>query len=368
MVTSAISDRGMQLWHDLSADEALSNLPPLNRLIRAVRERSKSSEEMIELAFTLCEANMEIGRHEYGRWQGLAIVDATWVFSMQGLAGDLIGNYDYDFWGVLRAIAGLARRSCNPAQYHQCINLNLFKSPAEDELVLKRFHSLSTSNDINNFGCMTRATTGLETLLPKSPVSKASQSNNLTINPNTHPLAYSSFGRSNKYTMDGQLIARSPFCFNVWLERPLAWLCSVDLRDLSGALDGSQIDLTYDLKLDNPEDAYLHVLLSATETNLEPVSRNERHAWMLDKKLPLDATNGICLHLQSKEWKPLAGNANIAYGLKFTVENLSDTLERLLPLELIFALEMNAKDPVPTGRLVLPTLTLRQNKATVTQL
>ena len=89
---------------------------------------------------------------------------------------------------------------------------------------------------------------------------------------------------------------------------------------------------------------------------------------MLDKKLPLDATDGICLDLRSKEWKPLAGNTNIAYGLKFTVENLSDTLERLLPLELIFALEINAKAPVPTGRLVLPTLTLRQNKSTVTQL
>lgn len=367
MVDPSINDRGIKLWHELSEDETLGNLPPLTRLIQGVRERSQSSNDMLELAFSLCEAHLEISRHEYGRWQGWAIVDATSVFSMQGLARDLIGTFNYDFWGVLREIAGLAQRSHDPAQYHQCINLNLFSSPANDELVLERFHSLKASSDTNNFGCMAGASSGLENLLSQKSLPKKEQRGVPALSPRTHPDAYSSFGRSQKYRLDGQLITKSPFCFNVWLERPFTWLSSVDLRNFTGSLNGSEIVATYDLQLDKPEDASLRVLLSATETDLRPRGRNERHFWILNQRLPLDGSDGVSFKLQPSEWRPLAGNPSVAYGLKCTVENLADSLDRL-PLELILVLETSSTNPIATGSLTLPTLACRSMESQATEL
>lgn len=72
---------------------ATARCRPLPRLIRAVREHSESAEDLIALAFSLCEANLAIGRHEYPRWQGLSIFYAGCVFSVHGLGGDLCSRY-----------------------------------------------------------------------------------------------------------------------------------------------------------------------------------------------------------------------------------------------------------------------------------
>ena len=61
----------------------LVNLPPLARLIQGC---AKALDPMnCWNSLTLCEANLAIGRHEYKRWKGWAIVDATSVFSLEGL-------------------------------------------------------------------------------------------------------------------------------------------------------------------------------------------------------------------------------------------------------------------------------------------
>jgi len=356
---ASASKRGLSLWQEFSASDTLGSLPPLPRLIQAVRERSRSADDLLELAFTLCEAHLAIGRYEYKRWQGLAIVDATPVFSLEGLGGDLIRSHGYDFWGFLRAMAELARRSADPAQYHQCINHNLYTSPADDQLVVERFESLQASGDLHNLGCMVDTGKLLNGLIsqamedvPDTPVSTVQ-----AITPRSHPRAFSGFGRSLKLNMDGQVMVKSPFCFNVWLERPMLWLAGVNLEGLTGPLEDARLELSYTLQLDQPEGTAVRLLLATTAAEPQEPGRAERHFWLYEPSLPLDGQEGVTVSLRPTAWQSLQGHPRAAYGLKCTEADLAETLNNL-PLQLLLALEPSTSHPVPSGSLALPSLIL----------
>ncbi len=360
MNSDCATQDALTLWQSFSTTEPTAGMPPLQRCVEGVRKQAQSADDVLELAFKLCETNLVIGKHEYNSWQGLAVFDATSVFSTEGLGGELVANYGYDFWGFLRAINELAKRSSNPAQYQQCINSNLFSSPVDDALVHRRFESLLASADFNNLGCMGGRAKGLEKLLPQpSNVKSECEDHGIqTLDPRTHPNAFSSFGRSITYNMNGQLMVRSPFCFNVWLERPLAWLSSINLNEFTGCLQGGQLKLSCESELDTPEGAALHILLATT--GAESPGRAERHFWLLDQILPLKGLGHITVNLHQKDWKPLQGNPAMAYGIKCTVGNLAESLDRL-QMQLILAIEPFANDGIVTGSMALPSLSLTPN-------
>lgn len=353
------SDRGLTLWQEFSTNETLGSLPPLTRLIQAVRERSRSADELLELAFTLCEANLAICRHEYNRWQGWAIVDATSVFSLEGLGGDLIRGHGYDFWGFLRAMADLAKASSDPAQYHQCINHNLFTSSADDRLILDRWQSLQASGDPHNLGCMVPAGNLLDRLnaKPADHPADATDCSHQAMSFRTHPSAFSVFGRNLKWRMDGPVMVKSPFCFNIWLERPLLWLAGVNLAGLNGNLLGAELELSYELELDETDSANLRLLLASTAAEPQEPGRAERHFWLYEPTLPLDGQAGVTVSLHPKAWQALLGHPRAAYGQKCTAADLAETLNTL-PLQLLLALEPSTSHPIPSGSLALPSLIL----------
>lgn len=350
--------QGLDHWQQISADARYQHLAPLPRLITAVRDRSSSAEELLEMAFALCEANLEIGRQEYAHWQGLCVLDATCVFSAEGLGGDLCRNYGYDFWAFLRAMADLARRSKDPAQYHQCINHNLFTSPADDELVLNRFQSLLPSGDLRNLGCMVDTGKLLTGLVRSETVQEQAEcpDGEITITPRSMPAAYSGYGRRLKMKMDGQVVVKGPFCLNVCLERPFLWLAGVNLASLQAesSLLRSSLLLSYAVRLDTIDARGLRLLLATTAAEPSDPGRGDRHFWLHRDLLPLDGSAGVEVSAAPSQWEALSGHKQDAYGLKCrAVDPLF--IDRL-PVQLVLVLEDCESVISPLGEVALPSV------------
>ena len=360
MNSDCATQDALTLWQSFSTTEPTAGMPPLQRCVEGVRKQAHSADDVLELAFKLCETNLVIGKHEYNSWQGLAVFDATSVFSTEGLGGELVANYGYDFWGFLRAINELAKRSSNPAQYHQCINTNLFSSPVDDAVVHERLKSLLANGDFNILGCRASSTIDLGSLMarPNNLHSTVDGHGVQTLNACTHPNAFAIFGRSVKYRMDGQLMIKGPFPLNVYLERPLTWLGYINLNEFTGCLHGGQLKLSYESELDAPEGATLRILLATT--GAESPGRAERHFWMLDQILPLEGIVEATVNLHQKDWKPLKGNPAMAYGIKCTVGNLAESLDRL-QMQLILAVETFTNEKIVTDSITLPTLSFIPN-------
>ena len=142
---------GWKLWHKFSDDEQIKSLPPLARLIAGIRKESKNKDELINKAYIVCEENIKIIKYEYKQWKGQAIFDATSVFSLEGIGGDLLNHYGLGFVDYLRVMGKLAKRTKRPAQYHQCINTNLQQSSYDDETIIERMKSLEYYNSPDNF-------------------------------------------------------------------------------------------------------------------------------------------------------------------------------------------------------------------------
>ena len=70
---------------------------------------------------------------------------STSVFSLD----DLINQYGLSFVDYLRIMGELAKRTERPAQYHQCINTNLYQSNYDD--TIERMKSLENHNHPDNF-------------------------------------------------------------------------------------------------------------------------------------------------------------------------------------------------------------------------
>lgn len=348
---------GLERWRSISEDPHYSVMPPLRRLILYVRSRSASAEELLDNAFILCEANLEIGREEFEAWQGLCVVDATSVFSLEGLGSDLCQIYGYDFWGFLRAMNQLAKRSSDPAQYHQCINHNLFSSPADDELVLERFQSLEPLAELRLRGCMVDTAKLLGNLIRPETLpegnSKTHESQGVVvITPRQDPDAYGGYGRSLKLNMEGQVLVKGPYCLNVFLEQPLYWLTSVDIH--TGWLSRSTLELSYQLKLEHDHPGQLRLLMATTARELEQPGRGERYFWLNNSSLPHDGRSGIHIGMDQSQWTALHGDLREAYARKCGTGDLQ--LMDQQPVQLILALEAAATTKTPMGQVTLPSL------------
>jgi hypothetical protein len=342
-------------------------MAPLPRLIQAVRDQSNSAEQLLENAFALCEANLTIGREEYGQWQGLCVVDATSVFSVQGLGGDLCSTHGYDFWRFLRAMGDLAKRSHDPAQYHQCINHNLFSSPADDTLILERLQSLQNQGDLRLSGCMVDTAKLLCSLqkpdaATKPQAAQVATEGSILITPRDTPAAFGGYGRSLKLNMDGQVLVRGPYCLNVWLEQPYHWLASIHLE--AGLLSAAALELSYQLQLEQAHPGQLKLLLASTASEPAEPGRVERHFWVNRATLPAEAAEGVSVAMGWSHWQPLQGHPREAYGLKCRSADAELIYQR--PTQLIVALEARANAPTPTGQMSLPSLKITNQLRTDT--
>ncbi len=360
MQAQAVCSEGLERWRLLSADARYAQLPPLPRFVQAVRDQSQSAEELLDLAFVLCEANLEICLEEYLVWQGLCVVDATGVFSLQGLGGSLCHTYGYDFESFLRAIAELARRSADPAQYHQCINNNLFSSPVDDSVLLERLRALQQSTDLRSRGCMVDTGKLLSSLVKleasvedgTNHSSREQPLGQILITPRLLPEAFDGYGRSLKLNMEGEVLVKGPFCLNVCLEKPFFWFASIRLR--TDWLTSSSFELRYQLQLDQHISGPLRLLLATTAAEPVEPGRGERHFWLHNAQLPHDARGGVAIPMDETHWLCLKGHPREAYGQKCSAANVS--LINQLPMQLILALEASANVPALTGQFTLPSL------------
>lgn len=351
----------------ISDDARYTRLPPLQRLIQAVRDQSDDDKAMLDMAFCLCEANLAISRHEYEQWHGLCVIDASAVFSANGLGGDLCKRYGYDFWTFLRTLASLGRESDDPAQYHQCINQNLFHSPVDDEVLITRAASLS-HGDPRHRGCMVDTSQRLKALesggtgqIP-TPLSPGI----LRILPSTHPDLFQPYGRHSTMDLAGGVKIKSPFCCNVQLETAFYWLAGIALTNTlgiseligqAGWLSNSELQLFYNLELTTPEALQLRVILAGTDPRPKQPGQAERYFWMHKNTLPSDGRTGVSITMAPDQWLPLKGHPQEAYGIKCQAvppEQMDHSY-----LEIILALDIPKEGWIPEGSLTLPTLELR---------
>ena len=284
---------GLELWKKLSRDDQYGSLPPLPRLVKYVRDRSSNVQELLEVAFQLCEANLHIGKLEFDQWQGLAVIDATGAFAAQGLGHDLCGIYQFDFTTFLKALAGLAARSDRPAQYHQCINQNLFGSPLVDEVIFSRLLDLIQKHQPESLGWVPVGTGQIADFVhsPAKLPSTMSVRPADTIAPGSDLNAYAAYGRSLKWNLNGQVIVKSPFCCNVWLKAelfaPLYWLSSVDLNQVdalsatigvsTAGFSKSHLGLSYEAHLDNCENFRMRLLATVPSPSYPEPGRAPVH-------------------------------------------------------------------------------------------
>jgi hypothetical protein len=359
MQTATACSNGLERWRAISSDCRYSHLAPLARVVQAVRDHSSTSEELIEAAFALCEANLDIGREALPTWQGLAVVDASGVFSMQGIGRELFHRYSYNFWDFLQMLADLAKRSADPAQYHQCINQNLFSSQADDDLVMDRLRAMEQNRVFRARGCMVDTACLLKDLVRPQASEKQEQPEEQTIRqieitPRQAPGAFGGYGRSLKLNFDGKLLVRGPYCLNVWLERPFFWLAHVSLQ--ANWLSQSILTLQYQLNLVIDTPTRMRLLLAATAKEPSEQGRGERHFWLHDTELPVDASCGAPVPMSLRHWQPLKGHPNEAYGLKCSAAD--PRLIDDLPVQIVLVLEADSQVATPTGSITLPSIKL----------
>jgi hypothetical protein len=358
---------GLHLWRLISAEASYKDLPPLPRFIQYVRDTCHTRQELLKLSFTLCEANLQITALEFNKWQGLAVIDATGVFSAQGLGQDLCNKYGLDFQEFLKTLGKMAFDTDKPSQYHQCINQNLFSSPFNDDVMISRLESLSTSESPISLGWIPVSSAELQRLNSTAPnqAGPSHRENYFTIEPQRNTIAYGGYGRSVAWSMDGEISVKSPFCCNAWLDvdgsKLLHWLCSVDLKPwheawvaIQGVEGAGGLELEYQCELYEQSTLQLRLLASIEAPGYGEPGRAPVHYWMHRTVLPLKATNRIKIELHTTAWTSLKGADLVAYGYKCLPEKAT-LLHQHAP-RLILALEGTEQARIPQGRISLPRI------------
>lgn len=363
---------GLHLWRLISAEASYKDLPPLPRFIQYVRDTCHTRQELLKLSFTLCEANLQITTLEFNKWQGLAVIDATGVFSAQGLGQDLCNKYGLDFQEFLKSLAKMAFDTDKPSQYHQCINQNLFSSPFNDDVMISRLESLSSDESLISLGWIPISSPELQRLNSIAPkqVGSSNPENYFKIEPQRNTLAYRGYGRSVAWSMDGEISIKSPFCCNAWLDangsKLLHWLCSVDLNPWQEAWVTTQegegaggLELEYQSDLCEQNNLQLRLLASIEAQGYKEPGRAPVHYWMHQTVLPLKHTNRITIEMHTTAWKSLKGAESVAYGFKCLPEKAA-LLHQYAP-RLIWVLENANQERIPQGRITLPRIKLWGN-------
>lgn len=256
----------------------------------------------------------------------------------------------------------MSRDSKDPAQYQQCINENLFNSPLDDDVLIKRLESLP-QGDRRQHGCLAVHHDPLQTMLgcARELVGTAGNAE-IIIHPASSPAVYRSHARHVSINMGGGILLKSPFCCSVQLEQPFFWLASLALTDIPGLADligragwlsRSQLELTYHLELRNPESIGMRILLAGTDLLPQEAGRAERSFWLYERALPADARSGVSLEMDPQRWLPLQGHPQESYGLKCRAS--APQQMDLMKLELILAIDVASQGSI-AGQLTLPVL------------
>ena len=350
---------GWKLWHKFSDDEQIKNLPPLNRLIKCIRRESKSKDEIINNAYLICEENIDIIKYEYSQWKGLAIFDATSVFSLEGIGGDLINHYGLSFVDYFKIMGELAKRSKRPAQYHQCINTNLQQSSYEDETIIERMKSLEYHNNPEYF---TISPTPLATdrivnrlLVESDQMKKEGQYKTLSID--TQPNYFSCFTRRIRFNLDGEIVIGGPLFMNPYLSKPFAWLVSIELSKLEGITNQSSFKIAYSIfGSTKHESSYkLNLLLDSTPGNDRNPHRDEHNFLIYNDSLPIGENKEVAVALKPSKWKSIDGNQNVAYGMKCKTSNPTNVMQSSNK-RLIFAVDTEPNNCVHDFSMNVPSL------------
>ena len=350
---------GWKLWQKLSDDEEIKDLPPLNRLITGIRKESKKKDELINNAYLVCEENIDIIKYEYSQWKGQAIFDATSVFSLEGIGGDLINHYGLSFVDYLRIMGELAKISKHPAQYHQCINTNLQQSSYDDEIIIERMKSLEYYNNPENF-TISPTPLAIESmanrLLDESNyMEKTEEHKSLTID--TQPKYFSCFTRRIRLDLNYGLVIEGPLFMNTYLNKPFAWLVSIELSKLEATNNQSNFKIAYSIFGNTKyERSYkLNLLLDSTPENNRNPHRDEHNFLIYNDSLPIGENKEVAVTLNPSKWKSIDGNQNVAYGIKCKTSNPTNVMQRSNK-RLIFAVDTEPNNCVHDFSMSVPSL------------
>ena len=324
---------GWKLWHKFSDDEQIKDLPPLSRLITGIRKGSKTKNELINNAYSLCEENIDIIKYEYNQWKGRAIFDATSVFSLDGIGSDLINQYGLSFVDYLRIMGELAKRTERPAQYHQCINTNLYQSNYDDEIIIERMKSLENCNSQDNFTISPKplATERIANRLLDESDKMKKLGKNKTISIDAQPDYFSCFTRRIRLNFDGEIVIGGPLFMNTYLSEPFAWLVSIRLDDMEELMSHeSKFKIAYSTfgNIENASNYNLTLLIDSTSGKQELSCQEEHNFLIYNHSLPIGENNEVTVALKPSQWKSIDGNPNLAYGLKCKISDPQEILQR----------------------------------------
>ena len=351
---------GWKLWQKLSDDKEIKDLPPLNRLITGIRKKSKNKDELVNNAYLLCEENIDIIKYEYSQWKGQAIFDATSVFSFEGIGGDLINQYGLNFEDYLRIIGELAKRTKNPAQYHQCINTNLQRSSYDDEIIIERMKSLKNYTSPDNL-TISPTPLSIEKIVGKS-LDNFEQSKNVEreekITIYTHSKSFCCFTRRIGLNFDGEVIIGGPLFMNTYLIKPFAWLASIDLDVPKTVLQERSFTLAYSILSHNEyiSNCSLKLLLDSTPESKGSSHKDEHNFLIYDHSLPIGDRKEESIDFSPIKWKAIDGNQNTAYGLKCKTSKPEEILHRSNK-RLILALETGTSPCIYEFSMNVPSIT-----------
>ena len=354
------SSEGWKLWHKLSDDEQIKNLPPLSRLITGIRKESKNKDELIDNAYLVCEENTDIIKYEYSQWKGLAIFDATSVFSLEGIGGDLINQYGLSFVDYLRLMGELAKRTKRPAQYHQCINTNLQQSSYDDEIIIERMKSLDKFLKPENCGIYPRSLSIDKILSLKSYRQENNECDELSslISITNYPQSYCCFTRRISLNLDGEVIISGPLFLNTYLNRPLAWLISIELSEFTMKSSTSDLTVNYSISEIISNKSINHKLRLLIESTSEEHSKeypSEHYFIMYKYSLPIGEHQKVIIDLCPNQWEPIEGNQELAYGLKCKIDD-PESIMRRSNKRLIFAFETDPTNCIYGVSMSMPSL------------
>lgn len=353
---------GWKLWNRFSNDNQIKDLPPLARLIAGIRKESQNEDELLNKAYSLCEENIEIIKYEYNKWKGQAIFDATSVFSLEGIGGDLINKYGVSFVEYIKIIAKQAKRTNHPEQYNQCINTNLQQSNCDDAIIIERMKALEGYTNPGNSSIYPRPLSVDK--ITRNRLDHEESANKVKsrkiISVDTHPECYSFFTRRMGLSLDGEIKISGPLFMNTYLSRPFNWLVSIDLdtQEIGSIKSISTVSYSiHEITRQDFRDYKLRLLIESTFNEPGIKYQNEHNFLLYKHPLPIGEYQEVTIDLHPNQWVSIEGNQELAYGIKCINSNPYEIMQRSKK-RFIFALETEPNGCIHGLSMNLPYITL----------
>ena len=227
----------------------------------------------------------------------------------------------------------LAKRTERPAQYHQCINTNLYQSNYDDEIIIERMKSLENCNSQDNFTISPKplATERIANRLLDESDKMKKLGKNKTISIDAQPDYFSCFTRRIRLNFDGEIVIGGPLFMNTYLSEPFAWLVSIRLDDMEELMSHeSKFKIAYSTfgNIENASNYNLTLLIDSTSGKQELSCQEEHNFLIYNHSLPIGENNEVTVALKPSQWKSIDGNPNLAYGLKCKISDPQEILQR----------------------------------------